>query len=299
VTTPPDSPLSVGPTPDEVSSRPRHAADSALAPTRPALQQPLRYRLLARDELADPSAWDRRAYAAQVATALDTTESLADAFMAGDLSTLDQALAPTFCWWSVTRHSGDGAPTGMPRPLEPLATRSTFLALARRWRYAFGDLVIALGPSLIETEDRLLRQSNPQALAHGCTHMLPAGDECEAAPATGATVAIPPMAQPRPMRRRALLAGAADDPETSRLSALVTVSWSATARHTGPLGRFPATGASLRLAGVAHLRFDATSQVTHFATRCDTPFWRQLPGLTGRAGREPSAAQPISTTSTA
>ena len=297
MTTPPDPPSSAGPTPDEVSSRSRPAADPALTPTQSAPpsappsapHQALRYRLLACDDRADPSEWDRRAYAAQVATALDSTESLADAFMAGDLSMLDQALAPTFCWWSVPRPSGDGTPTGMPRPLEPLATRSTFLALARRWRQAFGDLVITLGPSLIETEGHLLRQPNPQALAHAGPHTPPAGDAHDAhdahdaASAAGASVTVPPVAQPRRARRPTQLAIAADDREPAhaqaRLSALVTVDWSATARQTGPLGRFPATGSSVRLAGVAHLRFDAIGQVTHFAAMCDTPFWKQLPGL--------------------
>ena len=302
MTTPPDPPSSAGPTPDEVSSRSRPAADPALTPTQSAPpsappsapHQALRYRLLACDDRADPSEWDRRAYAAQVATALDSTESLADAFMAGDLSMLDQALAPTFCWWSMPRPSGDGAPTGMPRPLEPLATRSTFLALARRWRQAFGDLVISLGPSLIETEDRLLRQPNPRAPTPAGPHTPLAGDAHDARdaqPVARVPVATLSVAQPRRARRPAPRAIAADDHAPAceqacesahaqaRLSAIVTVGWSATARHTGPLGRFPATGASVRLAGVAHLRFDAIGQVTHFAAMCDTPFWKQLPGL--------------------
>ncbi len=283
---------SSGPASEEESPHARPAPDPAPMAGQSALQRTLRYHPLGRDDPADPAnfnEWDRRAYAAQVVAALDTTEAFAAAVVVGDLSALDLLLAPTFCWWSVRQRGEqrgegrvDSAQTHAALPLEPLATRSTFLALARRWRHAFGDLVISLGPGLIDTEERLLGPTGAPAAAQALRHEDGAHGATgadDAARPGGVTVLVTPADQPHDARRPAPSTVSPNGSVESRVSALVTVSWSATAQHTGTLGRFPATGAVVHLAGVAHLRCDATGQVTHFATTCDTPFWEQLPGL--------------------
>jgi len=238
------------------------------------------------------SEWDRRAHAAHIVAALDTTEALTAAVMAGNLNALDQLLAPTFCWWSVQQRGacreecrGDSAQTNAALPLEPLATRSTFLTLARRWSHAFGDFVICLGPSLIDIEERLLGPTGAPAAAQALPHEVgapgasgaPGADD--AAHPGGVTVFMASADQPHDAGRPAQRAVNPVERVESHVSALVTVCWSATARHTGPLGYVPATGATVHLAGVAHLRFDATGQVTHLAVTGNTPFWEQLPGL--------------------
>lgn len=276
------------PAPDQESAHTPTAPDPALASAQLSLQQTLRHHLLGRDDPANPAdfnEWDRRAHAAQIVAALDTSEALTAAVMAGDLSALDQLLAPTFCWWSVRQRGdrrGDGAQTHATLSLEPLATRSTFLTLARRWRHTFGDLVITLGPSLIDTEERLLGPTDAPAAAQALPHeddARGAAGADDAARPGGVTVLLTSADQPHDARRPAQSAASFVGSVGSRVSTLVTLWWSATARHTGTLGRVPATGAVVRLAGIAHLRCDATGQVTHFAATCNTPFWEQLPGL--------------------